>query len=164
MGITQQSTSRWIWWCQKDRIITIQQLTLVHGWCAQKGCGPSLTHRPDPTANPTISSASVPRQRLVPNGGKQTTAPLSSLAPYTVVTPVVTSKVVAGPGGVFICMLQTRVTLTAFPIATPRGRSSKFPWRELLNYSNVSRCNWLPPPLKITYCIPTLTNELKWGA
>ncbi len=30
-------------------------------------------------------------------------------------------------GGVFICMLHTRVTLTAFPIATPRGRSSKFP-------------------------------------
>ncbi len=29
--------------------------------------------------------------------------------------------------GVFICMLQTRVTLTAFPIATPRGCSSKFP-------------------------------------
>ncbi len=32
-------------------------------------------------------------------------------------------------GGVFICMLQTRVTLMAFHIATPRGRSSKFPWR-----------------------------------
>ncbi len=32
-------------------------------------------------------------------------------------------------GCVFICMLQTRVTLTAFPIVTPRGRSSKFPWR-----------------------------------
>ncbi len=29
--------------------------------------------------------------------------------------------------GVFVCMLQTRVTLTTFPIATPRGRSSKFP-------------------------------------
>ncbi len=29
--------------------------------------------------------------------------------------------------GVFVCMLQTRVTLMAFPIATPRGRSSKFP-------------------------------------
>ncbi len=67
-------------------------------------------------------------------------------------------------GGVFICMLQTRVTLTAFPIATPRGRSSKFPWRELLNYSNVSRCNWLPPPLKITYCIPTLTKWAEMGS
>ncbi len=30
-------------------------------------------------------------------------------------------------GGVFVCMLQTRVTLTAFPIATPRGRSVSFP-------------------------------------
>ncbi len=30
-------------------------------------------------------------------------------------------------GGVFICMLQGRVTLAAFPIATPRGCSSKFP-------------------------------------
>ncbi len=29
--------------------------------------------------------------------------------------------------GVFICTLQTRVMLMAFPIATPRGRSSKFP-------------------------------------
>ncbi len=33
-------------------------------------------------------------------------------------------------GGVFICMLHTRVTLTAFPIATPRGHSSKFPLGE----------------------------------
>ncbi len=30
-------------------------------------------------------------------------------------------------GGVFICMLQTLVMLTAFPIVTPRGRSLKFP-------------------------------------
>ncbi len=29
--------------------------------------------------------------------------------------------------GVFVCMLQTRVTLTAFTIATPRGRSVSFP-------------------------------------
>ncbi len=29
--------------------------------------------------------------------------------------------------GVFVCMLQTRVTLTAFPIATPRGCSVSFP-------------------------------------
>ncbi len=29
--------------------------------------------------------------------------------------------------GVFVCMLQTRVTLTTFPIATPRGRSVSFP-------------------------------------
>ncbi len=29
LGITQQSTSHWIRWCQRDRIITIQQLALV---------------------------------------------------------------------------------------------------------------------------------------
>ncbi len=29
--------------------------------------------------------------------------------------------------GVLYCMLQTRVTLKAFPIATPRGRSVSFP-------------------------------------
>ncbi len=51
LGITQQSTSRWIWRCQKDRIVTIQQLTLVLGRRTRKGGGPSLTHRPDPTAN-----------------------------------------------------------------------------------------------------------------
>ncbi len=44
--------------------------------CAKRG-GPSLTHRPHPTTNPTISFASVPRQRWVPNRGKQTAAPLS---------------------------------------------------------------------------------------
>ncbi len=43
---------------------------------AKRG-GPSLTHRPYPTANPAISIASVPRQRWVPNRGKQTAAPLS---------------------------------------------------------------------------------------
>ncbi len=32
-------------------------------------------------------------------------------------------------GGVFICMLQTRVTLTVFHIATPTGRSVSFPTR-----------------------------------
>ncbi len=35
--------------------------------------------------------------------------------------------------GVFVCMLQTRVTLTTFPIATPRGRSSKFPRKGTIN-------------------------------
>ncbi len=185
---------------------------------AKRG-GPSLTHRPDPTANPTISSASVPRQRWVPNRGKQMAATLSSkrgtdengaffieknsdfplkdiacvlfaqtkdakivcvivcqitrtrfhtllkrLASArhdnrekTVLLPdctlqtkqsVKTKKVddvfsqrplycgragsdVIGcrrpTGGVFICMLHTRVTLTACPIATPRGHSSTFP-------------------------------------
>ncbi len=50
--------------------------------------------------------------------------------PYIVVTPVVMSWAVAGQQVVFLHMyLQTRVTLRAFPVATPRGRSSKFPWR-----------------------------------
>ncbi len=50
--------------------------------------------------------------------------------PYIVVVPVVTSWAVADQQVVFLHMyLQTRVTLRAFPIATPRGRSSKFPWR-----------------------------------
>ncbi len=35
-------------------------------------------------------------------------------------------------GFVFVCMLQTRVTLTAFPIATPRGRSVSFPTRRTM--------------------------------
>ncbi len=73
----QRSTSCCIWWCQKDRIITIQQLTLVLGRRAKRG-GPFPTHRPHPTANPTISFASVPRQRWVLNRGKQMAAPLSS--------------------------------------------------------------------------------------
>ncbi len=41
---------------------------------AKRG-GPSLTHRSHPTAN---FITSVPRQRWVPNRGKQTAAPLSS--------------------------------------------------------------------------------------
>ncbi len=41
---------------------------------AKRG-GPSLIHRPHPTAN---FITSVPRQRWVPNCGKQTAAPLSS--------------------------------------------------------------------------------------
>ncbi len=54
--------------------------------------------------------------------------------PYIVVTPVVTSWAVAGQQVVFLHMyLQTRVTLRAFPVATPRGRSSKFPWRGTFN-------------------------------
>ncbi len=44
--------------------------------------------------------------------------------PYIAVAPVVTSWAVAGQQVVFLyCMLQARVTLTTFPIATPRGRS-----------------------------------------
>ncbi len=38
-------------------------------------------------------------------------------------------------GDVFICMLHTRVTLTAFPIVTPRGRSVSLPtWRTMVTY------------------------------
>ncbi len=37
-----------------------------------RGKAPSLTHRPDPPASPTISFSSVPRSRWVPNRGKQT--------------------------------------------------------------------------------------------
>ncbi len=43
---------------------------------AKRG-GPFLTHRPYPTANPTISIASVPRQRWFTNRGKQMAAPPS---------------------------------------------------------------------------------------
>ncbi len=50
--------------------------------------------------------------------------------PYIVVAPVVTSWAVAGQRMVFFhIFLQARVTLEAFPIVSPRGRSSKFPWR-----------------------------------
>ncbi len=50
--------------------------------------------------------------------------------PYIVVAPVVTSWAVAGQQVVFLHMyLQTRVTLRAFPVATPRGRSVSFPIR-----------------------------------
>ncbi len=45
--------------------------------------------------------------------------------PFIMVAPVVTSWAVAGQRMVFLHMyLQTRVTLKAFPVATPRGRSS----------------------------------------
>ncbi len=77
LGITQQSTNRWIWWCQK--IASSQSsssLSRSRPTHAKRG-GPSLTHRPS-NCNPAISIASVPRQRWVPNRGKQTAAPLSS--------------------------------------------------------------------------------------
>ncbi len=45
--------------------------------------------------------------------------------------------------GVFVCMLQTRVTLTLFPIATPRGRSSKFPWKGTTSYAHSFLCAYL---------------------
>ncbi len=43
-----------------------------------------------------------------------------------------------GLSGVFVCMLQTRVTLTKFPIATPRGRSSKFPRKGTSYFYNLT--------------------------
>ncbi len=50
--------------------------------------------------------------------------------PNIMVAPVVTSWAVAGQRKVFLHMcLQTQVTLRAFPIATPRGRSVSFPTR-----------------------------------
>ncbi len=50
--------------------------------------------------------------------------------PFIMVAPVVMSWAVAGQRMVFLHMyLQTRVTLKAFPVATPRGRSVSFPTR-----------------------------------
>ncbi len=50
--------------------------------------------------------------------------------PFIMVAPVVTSWAVAGQRMVFLHMyLQARVTLEAFPVATPRGRSVSFPTR-----------------------------------
>ncbi len=69
----EKSTSRWIWLCQKDRIVTIQQLTLVLGRRARKGAVPlSLIGH----IQLLISFTSVPPQWWVPNRGKQTAAPL----------------------------------------------------------------------------------------
>ncbi len=71
----EKSTSRWIWLCQKDCIVTIQQLNLVLGRRARKGRVPlSLIGH----IQLLISFTSVPQQRWVPNRGKQTAAPLSS--------------------------------------------------------------------------------------
>ncbi len=59
-------------------------------------------------------------------------------------TPVVTSWAVAGQQVVFLHMyLQTRVTLRAFPVAIPRGRSVSFPIRGTM----VTYVTWdvLPP-------------------
>ncbi len=64
-------------------------------------------------------------------------------------TPVVTSWAVAGQQVVFLHMyLQTRVTLRAFPVATPRGRSVSFPIRGTMvtfvtwDVFNVTRFEW----------------------
>ncbi len=58
-------------------------------------------------------------------------------------TPVVTSWAVAGQQVVFLHMyLQTRVTLRAFPVATPRGRSVSFPiWGTMVTYVTWDVCH-----------------------
>ncbi len=62
--------------------------------------------------------------------------------PFIMVAPVVTSWAVAGQRMVFLHMyLQTRVTLKAFPIATPRGRSSSSHEGELLFWIRLIRIN-----------------------
>ncbi len=78
---------------------------------------------------------------------------------YIAVAPVVTSWAVAGQQVVFLyCMLQTRVTLKAFPIATPRGRSSKFPWKgtkvELTPLYRGRRYHKSPNDATLQLCIP----------
>ncbi len=75
LGITQQSTS-------SDQIMSDRSHhhnPAAHSWpTPAERKAPSLNHRPDLTANPTISFSSVPRQWWVPNHGKQTSVPLSS--------------------------------------------------------------------------------------
>ncbi len=97
---------------------------------------------------PRRGTSQVTYVTMVPRMGNETLRPLgfgpcfgrklqttkrmmySPGGPYIMVTPVVTSWAVAGQRMVFLHMyLQTRVTLKAFPIATPRGRSVSFPTR-----------------------------------
>ncbi len=73
--------------------------------------------------------------------------------PYIVVAPVVTSWAVTGQQVVFLHMyLQTRVTLRVFSVATPRGRSSKFPWRGNLI------CSYPPPPITAWFNLSTFIS------
>ncbi len=56
--------------------------------------------------------------------------------PFIMVAPVVMPWAVAGQRMVFLHMyLQTRVTLKAFPVATPRGRSSSSHEGELIIFN-----------------------------
>ncbi len=69
--------------------------------------------------------------------------------PFIMVAPVVTSWAVAGQRMVFLHMyLQTRVTLEAFPVATPRGRSVSFPTRgtvvTYVTWDDFSSCLFKP--------------------
>ncbi len=78
--------------------------------------------------------------------------------PYIVVAPIVTSWAVAGQQVVFLHMyLQTRVTLRAFPVATPRGRSSSSHGGELT--SPKPRRNAIAPEIDV---ISTLLYSNIW--
>ncbi len=78
------------------------------------------------------------------------------------VAPVVTSWAVAGQQLVFLHMyLQTRVTLTAFPIATPRGRSVSFPTRgTMVTYVTLDDLLTMPSLMSCTPPSHTLTEKM----
>ncbi len=78
-------------------------------------------------------------------------------------TPVVTSWAVAGQQVVFLHMyLQTRVTLRAFPVATPRGRSVSFPIRGNHGYiRNLRRFSFL---INLQRCQQFCVFLSMWGA
>ncbi len=109
---------------------------------------PIATPRGRSSKFPWRGTSQVTYVTMVPRVGNETLRPLgfgpcfgrklqtkkrmmySPGGPYIMVAPVVTSWAVAGQRMVFLHMyLQTRVTLKAFPIATPRGRSVSFPTR-----------------------------------
>ncbi len=70
-------------------------------------------------------------------------------------TPVVTSWAVAGQQVVFLHMyLQTRVTLEAFPVATPRGRSSSSHEGELNIKITITAATIKLPGKSVDYSIP----------
>ncbi len=70
--------------------------------------------------------------------------------PFIMVAPVVTSWAVAGQRMVFLHMyLQTRVTLKAFPVATPRGRSSSSHEGEVHFYADDRFIYTMAPVIKV---------------
>ncbi len=124
LGITQQSTSRWIRWCQRDRIKIIQQFALVLG---------------RRTKRKSSRSTCEPHNLILLRGSTLQTEPSGKMKKVDDVFP--RHPLYCGRTGsdvigcrrptscVFVCLLQTRVVLTAFPIVTRRGHSLKFPWR-----------------------------------
>ncbi len=109
---------------------------------------PIATPRGRSSKFPWRGTSQVTCVTIVPRIGNETLRPLGCVpcfgrklqtkkwmmcppgVPYISVTLVVTSWAVAGQQVVFLYfMLQARVTLTTFPIATPRGRSVSFPIR-----------------------------------